>query len=57
MVGLHDHTVSHDLGHSRLTKAAAHQVAARGQTDEAVAAKALATHHGFKQETVATRVL
>jgi hypothetical protein len=54
--GLDDHAVAHDFGHGLGAEATRPHQRARGQADEAVAAKTLATHHGFEQEAVPAAV-
>ena len=54
--GLDDHAVAHDFGHGLRAEATRPHQRARGQADEAVAAKTLATHHRFEQEAVPAAV-
>jgi len=47
----HHHAVGHHLGARRIAKATGAKERARGQADEAVAAKTLAPHHRLQQKT------
>ena len=57
VVGFHHHAVGHHLGVRINTKTIGTQQGAGGQTDEAVAAKALSADHGFEQKAVAAAIL